>query len=654
MQFGDFASYIEHHPGTSQDALARHLGVSTRTVRKYVKQFNSAMGDCATIELASGHGYRFIVGDEEAYRQRVERLDGLVESGLPSTPEQRVLYILNDLLSRTGWVKLDDFAQTLYVSRRTISYDMKKVEERLASFGLQLEEKPYQGIRVQGAESAKRSCWTHEAAAFARAASGVEGIKINELMRAVAGIVDDELNRCSRVLDTLSQQSLVLHIVIAIIRLSAAAQGPLGASDDAPDCDDAARVLAHALATRIERELGIALPEDEVAYIALHLDTGQLSSSSDAASGEMGEPIAPEVWELAGRMIGTVYHILGFDFRDDLELRLNLARHIEPLLSRLGRSTQMENPLLDDIKRSCPLAYAMAVDASTELVRECGVEPCDDEVGYIALAFALAIERAKDGSRPKKNVLLVCSSGKGTARLLEYRLTTLFTDLIGHLEVCDAASLAGRDLTGIDCVFTTVPLAQALPVAVVRIGPIPTEEELGVVGHALRSAADQGAQRFFHPRLFAPHLAASTKEEALAALCHLMSEEYGYDLPDDFADSVTRRENAFSTALGNRVAMPHPAEACCMSTLACVGLLDRPVVWDARGSEVQLVVLVGFSADSADDVSTLMRTLAGLFTDPAQVNHILADQTWSTFTAHLENAERSERGGDTHGIDWTL
>ncbi len=653
MQFGNFASYIEQHPGVTQDELARHLGVSTRTVRKYVRQFNSAMTDCASVKLTPNRGYRFHVTDVSGWCQRVMRMDGLVEQSFPSTPEQRVFYIMNDLLSRTGWVKLDDFAQTLYVSRRTISYDMKRVEERLRAFGLTLEEKPYQGIRVLGPEAAKRSCWTHEMAAMMGDAERPDAIKVDDLMRTVSDIVADELSRCERPFDSLSQQSLILHTAIAVIRIKADSRGPLDPVDLELGESCGSLDLARALAARVERELGVTLPEDEIAYIALHLDAGELSFASDATAGEDGTSIAPEVWELAELMVSTVYYAFAFDFRDDLELRLNLARHIEPLLSRLDRHAQMENPLLDDLKCSCPLAYAMAAEASVHLVRRCGVEPFDDEVGYIALAFALAIERAKDGERQKKNVLLVCSSGRGFARLLEYRLTSEFPDLIGNIEIC-SGGLSKRDLSGIDCVFTTVLITMPLPVTVVHINPIPTDDDLTRAHRVLKMPASRGALRFFRPRLFAPHLAVSTKEEVIAKLCHLMSDVYGYELPDDFADSVARREDAFSTALGNRVAMPHPAEACCTSTLACVGLLDRPVVWDARGNEVQLVVLVGFSADGTEDVSALMRVLADLFTDAEQVDHILADQTWSTFTAHLEDAEERERGGDTHGVDWRL
>lgn len=652
MQFGNFASYIESRPGITQDELARHLGVTTRTVRKYVRQFNDAMAGCAAVELVPGRGYRLHITDREGWSQRVMRLDGLVESSFPSTPEQRVFYIVNDLLSRTGWVKLDDFAQTLYVSRRTISYDMKRVEERLSAFGLTLEEKPYAGVRVVGPEGSKRSCWTHEMAAMMGAQP--DTIKVDDLMRSVSSTVQDELARCGRVFDSLSQQSLILHIAIAIIRIKANARGPLDACALGEGEPCGSFDLARDLAARIERELGVALPEDEVSYIALHLDAGLLSSRSDATATESGDNISSEVWSLAGLMISTVYYAFGFDFRDDLELRLNLARHVEPLLSRLDRRTQMENPLLDEIKRSCPLAYAMAADASVHLVQRCGVEPFDDEVGYIALAFALAIERAKDGKSRKKNILLVCSSGKGTARLLEYRLASSFADLIGHMEACSGDELPERDLSGIDCVFTTLPITAPLPVTVVHINPIPTDEDWTRALRALKKPVGSGALRFFKPRLFAPHMQASTKEEVIRELCGLMSDAYGYELPDDFAASVALREKAFSTAFGNRVAMPHPAEACCTSTLACVGLLDRPVLWDARGNEVQLVVLVGFSADSAEDVSALMRVLARLFTDIEQVDHILADQTWSTFVTHIEDAEDEEQGGGTHGIEWSL
>ena len=92
-------------------------------------------------------------------------------------------------------------------------------------------------------------------------------------------------------------------------------------------------------------------------------------------------------------MVCAVNDEFRFDFSSDLELRMNLARHIGPLGYRLEYHMHMDNPMLPDIKTRFPLAYSMAAGTSQVLERHFGSQPSDEELGYIAMAFALALEQ---------------------------------------------------------------------------------------------------------------------------------------------------------------------------------------------------------------------------------------------------------------------
>jgi lichenan operon transcriptional antiterminator len=67
------------------------------------------------------------------------------------------------------------------------------------------------------------------------------------------------------------------------------------------------------------------------------------------------------VWDIVSKMLDMVWTRFHYDFRGDLELRMNLARHIVPLTVRLQYHLQIKNPLLTDIKHRFQLAYSMAV-----------------------------------------------------------------------------------------------------------------------------------------------------------------------------------------------------------------------------------------------------------------------------------------------------
>ena len=82
----------------------------------------------------------------------------LAHPGIPDTRDGRVSFLLNDLLMRSQWVTIEEYADLLYVSARTLSNDMRLVEQKLAQFDLTLEKRPRYGIRVAGGESQRRLC----------------------------------------------------------------------------------------------------------------------------------------------------------------------------------------------------------------------------------------------------------------------------------------------------------------------------------------------------------------------------------------------------------------------------------------------------------------------------------------------------------------
>lgn len=640
MRLQELASFVSTNPGCDADALAAHFEVSTRTVRTYVRKFNEAFDGSAELSFRRSSGYSLSVNDKDAYEALKSRMETLIEAGMPANSDQRIAYLLDDLLSRTSWVRLDDLAQALFVSRRTVTKDMRGVVDRLHEFGLELEERPRYGVRVTGPEAARRSCWIDSASRSTDLRLNGDSLhELGELSECVSSIVDETLGETGRGLATISRNSLILHIVIAVIRARLGAYIPLGEDDARRLCDEGSLELAEILSRRVERAFDVSLPSGEVAYIAIHLSGGRLTTVSEAAGDEVTDfAIGEDVWNTVSVMLETVRDVFAFDFSGDIELRMNLCRHIAPLGVRLSYRMALKNPLLDEIKYRYPLAYAMAADSSSVLARRYGNEPSDDEVGYIALAFALALERMHEEA-PRKRVLLVCASGAGTSRLLAYRFKGAFGPLLESVETCDVRSVASRDFSNIDYVFTTVPIPVQLPVPVQQISSFLDEDDITGVHRALNARPSlDTALAFFERELFFDHLRFGTRDEVIHFLGCQVVGRYGAAVGEDFVNSVIAREEAFSTAFGNMVAIPHPSEALSSVTVACVGLLDEPVEWDSRGNRVRVVILMAFSKDDTDGLKDLMSLLAELLTDPDLVSGLLASQGWEYFARLLEDS----------------
>ena len=633
MQSTVFAAYIFSHPGIKPAEAAQDLDVSVRTIRTYVSQANAQMESFAHIDHERGSGYRIEITDHGAFDAWTHEATALRTGSVPQTPQERVTYLLNDLLMRNDWITLDDLANILYVSRGSISGDLKEVGRVLDRFGLTLERRSHYGIRITGPEIARRVCFANIVMSQYGRPSINRRFPEEDLLKDVAACVDEAVHGTDFQINSVAYQNLLVHIAVALMRMRENFNVPMEATQLAEIKQTREFPVALEIARLVSERFNVEVPEEEAAYIAIHLAGKQTLNIGDGDAA--GLVISDEVWEQVSAMLECIYKVYRFDFRADLELRMNLARHIVPLAVRLQYNMDLKNPLLSDIKVRYPLAYAMAIDASTVLAERYGNTLSEDEVGYIALAFALALERQKTET-PKKNILMVCASGAGSARLLEWRCQQEFGSYIGTISTCDVLDIDRVDFSTIDYVFTTVPINRQLPVPVREVKYFLDTTEVEEVKELLRGEeASEGSSilDYFDHRLFFPHLSFDSKIEALDYLLAKAAEVK--EVAPNFSELVWKREGSVATTFGNNVAMPHPLESASKETFVVVGLLDNPVPWDDYGRTVQAVFLSSFGPSEGSELRGFYSTLADMLSSQRAITALVEDQTWETLSALL-------------------
>lgn len=611
---------IDAHPDIDPVDLAERFSVSDRSVRTYVRKTNEALGSCAQIEKRRGGGYSLRVLNASAFAALRARDAHVGQDAVPTTPEARVDYLLNDLLSRADWITVDDLASILFVSRNVITSDLRQVAATLERFGLVLEKRPHYGIRVTGPEMSRRLCLANLTLDCIIGTGGSASLDV------IARCVSESLAEEDFQINSAAYQNLLVHIAVAVERIRANCYVPMEPEHLERMRSTPEYLIAKKVAAAVERELTTELPEEEIGYIAIHL-AGKQTLYTPGSDADANLVISDEVWNVVSRMLEMVWNAFHFDFRNDLELRMNLARHIVPLSVRLRYRMCIDNPLLSDIKQRFPVAYSMALESSCILAEECGNALSEDEVGYIALAFALAIERQKS-ERPRKNILVVCASGQGSARLLEWRYRQEFGTWLDRIETCDVAHVASRDLTGIDYVFTTVPLERKLPVPVREVKYFLDDEDVNNVRRILSGEAAAAAPlaAYFDERLFLGALDAEDKDGALDALCARVAEVH--DVPGDFRALVQRREELAQTCFGNLVAMPHPVTPVTTSTFVAVAVLNHSVSWN--GQEVRAVFLVSVSSLRDQKLDAFYRGMARLLTSREAIQKLVSNPDFAT------------------------
>lgn len=620
----------------STSELASRFHVSSRTVRNWIQELNSHLGDAAAI-VRRGTKHHLGVEDQEKLDHLLEVRDAMPwKQQAPQTAEQRVGYLVWTLVPAERWITMEEISERLYVSPRTLSSDLADFEQVLAAYGLSLERRPRYGIKVEGTEEERRHC-------LSSYIQMLEDVQLRPIDKGYALFKDrkplyidafmEELDailaKHEIELSSFAYQNLVIHIFVSLHRsdhghalaalpkraLSALGSRELGAAKDIADC--------------LRSCSGKELPEAEVQYLALELGAKR---SIDPAS----TPIDDNTWEVVTDIIEEIRQDFGIDLSDDLEFRMNLACHVKPLALRLQFGLELTNPLLEEMRQEYPLAFSMAVAAGKVLDEHYGRKLPADEAGYVAMSIALALQRHQAG-HAKKRILIVCASGAGSARLLEAVYRRRFSDCVESVETCDLKELDEQDFSKIDYVLTTVPLEAKLPVPVRRIHFMMDDAEMLGVREMLEEEAPQdGFKDIISPERFWSHLGFTSKEQALDFLCSEAAKEP--DIPAGFHDLIFRREEVVATTFGNGVAMPHPIEAVSDQNRIWIGLLDDPVVWDGQGTEVQAVFLISFAKKGGRNLEELFSRLADFFIDEKAMYELIHDQRWETLMHLLKLA----------------
>lgn len=352
MQPYTLIKHIREHGPCPMAELTRRFGVSERTVRKYARVANDSLGPSASIRFSRPlNGYVLDVSNEDELEKWLARQKTMIEED-DSTPESRVAYLIVSLLSRSGWVTVSDLSAELYVSPQRISADLRRVETILGRFGLEVERRPRYGVRVSGAEMDRRLCLaSHVSGVMVTGADLPRPLRDGKAKRALGVIratLGRSLDEANLKISSLSFQNLVVHMLVALVRIREGGIIPMGAAQLEAIRKRPEFAVARSITQSLGTELGVTVPETETAYIALHL-TGKESLNELVVGGpnqgkEDGVVISDLIWDIVEEMLERVLSAFGLDFREDLELRMNLARHLVPLSVRLRYGMHVDNP----------------------------------------------------------------------------------------------------------------------------------------------------------------------------------------------------------------------------------------------------------------------------------------------------------------------
>ncbi|AYD89042.1 PRD domain-containing protein [Actinomyces lilanjuaniae] len=665
-RFNDIIPILEDSPGLRVPAarIARRLGVSTRTVRNYVSAANRRYGNVVTSTRA---GYSL---DTEAWERA-----GATGRRAPRPgdgPVERLAHLLRLLMTTSSGLSVFGLAEELCVSESTIESDLTRARVLLAHSGLRIT-RTGETVRMEGEEVAQRRLMRGlltKAAASRRQVIDVEEVArqldeptlpgLRQRMISVLGDVDLVVN--DRTAD-----ELVAHIAVMVERVRAGhtITWLSGASGQA-----VLRPMSQAVATLVEEQFGIHLPDQEITYLALLLlEKAAPAHPEGRPRPEVQAFLEPRYVRLVSDIVSRVNDNYLIDLSDERFISF-LALHVRRLVDRACQHTAVPVPAGQSVKNTHPLVHELAVFIAQQVERSTGVEVAEDEIGFLAfhvggrllsmhehddqVDVTLVLPRYYDAGDVFRQAVEGVLAGRGRVG----RVVADLDEVDGADEAGAGSTDAGNDGSGAgwpvgasrtvrgrgtDLVVvagTARPFSrlsarprrrQPRP-AVVRTGVLPSHEDLERVRSAVADVA-AGRRRLevaswlaavMDPSLFLRVEGGGQRDDVLPVMAQALVSRAAAG--EGFLEQVMERERLSSTAFASGAALPHTIEMTAARSAVMVCLARQPVDWD--GTPVRLVALLCLSEDSRTTFGDVFDNLVHALLDKEVVTRLAASTSY--------------------------
>ena len=375
---------------------------------------------------------------------------------------------------------------------------MKQVKQTAQSYDLRILTRPKYGIALEGTEIAKRLCFAHH---YAKK----RNLPNDEIIvEQVQKILWQVMQKYALHINDINFYNLSYHCVIALRRIVNGNQVSQPLVLEQTEGTEQEWLAAKEIVARFEQEFSIHVELCEAQYIMMHL-LGKRIIEND-------KHISQEVWECVEEVIERIWQVKQIDFREDTDLKTVLALHFQPMMTRLRFNLPQSNPLLNEIKRSMSPGYELALCASEILCTQYALFMNENEAGFLALHFALALEKKKNLISSRK-IAIVCASGRGTARLIQYKMMQRYQYQEENMILVSLFDLKDLNPKHFSCILSTVPISESLPIPVVYVDLTMNEKSLKKVSSYITGERVDSASEMIQESLIFLNMEMKDREE---------------------------------------------------------------------------------------------------------------------------------------------
>lgn len=582
-----FMDYYAHHDEIIKSKiLADKYNISIRTIQNDIQVIRDEVEKAgAELKSISSKGHVLLIKNQALCASFADHLTLDYNSNyFFDVQASRVDYLLSTLITSHDFIKSQDLADAMYISRSRISVDLALLKEVLKKYNLSLVSKPYYGLKIEGSEINKRQCIIKENLCFAH--NFIQNEKDEPIINEVKNIVTQILVDSHYKISDIALQNLIIHIATAIERMRSGnylEQQSINLMDD--DVFHHVLEISNKIIQSCCNKYSLPYTESEVVLLALNLQGKREYDQQEYISDEINKKIYHGL-----QQINKNYNL---DLTNDLNLRISLGLHILPLLSRLKTGMLLKNIMTYTIKQKFPFAFDIASTFTYSILPEYKERLSDDEISYLALHFSVSLNQTTPVAN-RKDILLICSQQKSETILIQQKIKQWFNN-INEIKTVSASMVKPEIFDDYNAILTTESkIAEAYPKAML-VNYFLTDTDYQKIEMALNgfTSVKDILDKFDEDLFYYGNV--KDKYEMIDILFKKAKKKF--KLSDELYDSVMLHEKIASSCFGNKLAIPHPERLITDCTFIAVGIPKEEIIWEGDTS-INLVMLVSIDKNN--------------------------------------------------------
>ncbi|WP_152655902.1 BglG family transcription antiterminator [Oceanobacillus sp. CFH 90083] len=631
------SSSKEMHTGQE---IALLLNVSSRTVRNDIKNVNVVLPKYhAEIISHKGKGYELIIRNEDKFRELLPKTDYAVHRRHTGDSEskQHVDEIVRKILMNClhGEVIFqEELAESLFISATSLKKYLPLVRSAFKEYNLTLVSDKKNGFVIQGKEEKIRFCisdFLFQDEKFELLddlfpnnfldVDSLKDIVLSLLIQHQLRLTDDAI------------KNLIIHIIITVWRIqnhqeSIVSKELQSAMEHTKEFTAAVDIIE-----TIHKKMGINL-KDEIYYLTQHL-----SASSRLSSQYIDTKEYDQIKQMLLEALHEIKDATAIDLIEDQQLINGLITHLVVAFKRIVYQMNIRNDALNSIKNSYPLAFQLAMTTSNYLTKSMKLTIHEDEIGYIAIHFGVALERKGLNHTTIKNILIVCGSGMATAALIKEKILRSYGDQVNIVNTMSLSEFKEDKADNVDLIITTIDIPFIDSRKLLKVNPIINHQDLITIRKKINTANQtlsiETYQYLFKKDLFIKSLNLETKEDVLHYLTKRMKDR-NY-ISQTTIESIFEREKMASSELCSLLAIPHPLVYTTGRPCIAVGILSKPILWGKEN--VQVVVILCIPKHQQEQWEIIFKKLYRFLIEDYGITKLISDYNYDDFIRKLYQYE---------------